>query len=243
MRKSLMMTALLLGTALAGPAAAEFWTGPNNTGLAISKDPTTSNNFVAYYGYRIDGTPTFRIANQGDQSNVHFNGATYSARGGQVLGETWQAATLTEAGNVRLTFANVEQGTLQLDDGLVQDLTRTVIQSGRPAPTTNANYLTTGWYWNASEPGTGYAVEVQGDTFFATVFSYLSNGDDVWYMTTGGLTRNGNATWSYSGPLNYCAGSPVVCTSVGTISFVGINNRATVTLPSGSTVNLSPFTF
>lgn len=244
MRKLIAIVALL--SAIAPPAWADFWSGPGNTGVGLSQHPTSRNVFVAYYGYRVDGSPTWRIANRGDQTSTHFNGTTYTARDGQVLGGDFRQATLTEGGNIKLTFANVEQGTLQLDGGAVQALTRTVIETGRPANDPIKNYIANGWYWNSDEPGTGYHFEVQGDTIFATIFAYESNGQDVWYMATGGLVRNtSNATSSASLPLNRCTNTgTAVCTSLGTVSFqFPTNNRAVVTLPSGKVVSLNTFDF
>lgn len=56
----------------------------------------------------------------------------------------------------------------------------------------------TGWYWNASESGRGFAIERQGDRLFLAGFMYEESGEAVWYTSTLTLQPNG----AYAGQLD-----------------------------------------
>src|SRR6185295_16265771 len=43
----------------------------------------------------------------------------------------------------------------------------------------------TGWYWNASEPGTGYFAELQGGTMLLAAYTYDTDGTARWYVARG----------------------------------------------------------
>jgi hypothetical protein len=40
-----------------------------------------------------------------------------------------------------------------------------------------------GWWWNASESGSGYAIERQGNSIFMAAFLYESAGAATWYAS------------------------------------------------------------
>lgn len=61
----------------------------------------------------------------------------------------------------------------------------------------NAAMPESGWWWNASESGRGYAIEIQDNKLFLSSFTYDSNGIPVWYYSSGTLTGDSN----YSGRL------------------------------------------
>ena len=45
-----------------------------------------------------------------------------------------------------------------------------------------------GWWWNASEAGSGYFIEVQGTTLFMAAYMYADSGQAAWYTSTGAMT-------------------------------------------------------
>ncbi len=61
------------------------------------------------------------------------------------------------------------------------------------------NYTTpqTGWYWNPSEGGRGYSVEIQGNQIFLVAFMYEASGAPTWYASTLTVQANGQ----YAGEL------------------------------------------
>jgi hypothetical protein len=66
-------------------------------------------------------------------------------------------------------------------------------RSGTDAPVTPAS----GWWWNASEGGRGYSIEIANGKLFFAAYSYAADGSAVWYVSSGAMT----GTASYSGPL------------------------------------------
>lgn len=59
-----------------------------------------------------------------------------------------------------------------------------------------------GWWWNPSESGRGFSIEVNGNSLFMASFLYEAGGRSVWYAAGGAL----NADGSYSGQLQEYAG-------------------------------------
>ncbi len=94
-----------------------------------------------------------------------------------------------------------------------------------------------GFWWNPSEGGRGYFVDVQGNAMFFGAFMYNGAGQPEWYV--GRLTQTGNLT--YAGALNLNGGGQplgsttyVPPSSLGTVatvqlSFVG-DDTATLTI-------------
>ena len=97
-----------------------------------------------------------------------------------------------------------------------------------------------GWWWNASEPGRGYFIEVKNGRFYVASFLYNTSGVPVWYVT-----GPGNVSGKIlAGTLNTYAGgqtltgaykSPAGPTSQGamTITFSD-STHGTIAWPGGS---------
>ena len=49
-----------------------------------------------------------------------------------------------------------------------------------------------GWWWNASESGRGYSLEIQGNRLFMAAYMYTTDGRAVWYVTAGTLNQDGS---------------------------------------------------
>lgn len=49
----------------------------------------------------------------------------------------------------------------------------------------------TGWWWNSSESGSGYSIEIRGNRLFMATFSYAPDGRAVWHVAAGNLSPNG----------------------------------------------------
>lgn len=62
-------------------------------------------------------------------------------------------------------------------------------QPGLPAPL--AFTPVSGMWWNPSESGTGYNIQVQHGVLVATMFSYTSDGDPIWYLIVGNMVNAG----------------------------------------------------
>ncbi len=107
----------------------------------------------------------------------------------------------------------------------------------------------TGLWWNPNESGTGYNIQVQRGTLVATMFSYTTMGDPIWYLVVGQMTNTGSGVTA-TGTLNkYGGGQCASCvyqmnTKMGndggvTITFAS-PTAANVQLPGGRVTQIQP---
>ena len=106
----------------------------------------------------------------------------------------------------------------------------------------------TGWWWNASEPGTGYFVEVQRSSAFLSAYMYDDAGKATWFIANG--TFAGGA---FAGSLQEFWGGQPMGGSWRQADFAADRGQVTLrltgtgtgvlTLPSGRQVGLARFAF
>jgi len=118
-------------------------------------------------------------------------------------------------------------------------------RNGTVAPITPAS----GWWWNASEGGRGYSIEVANGRMFFAVYTYAADGTALWYISTGTMTDS----TTYTGTLQQYAGGQTLggsyqpatyLGSVGTIQiYFGASNSAYVVFPGGSGTAITRFDF
>lgn len=63
-----------------------------------------------------------------------------------------------------------------------------------------------GWWWNPSESGRGFNLEIQDDGLYFSTFIYNSDGSPQWYTAYGQISANG----SFSGPLTTFRGGQCI---------------------------------
>jgi len=122
--------------------------------------------------------------------------------------------------------------------------------SVKAAPPQTAITPALGLWENPNELGSGYAFDVKHGVLVITVYSYKTNGDAEWYITSGPLTDNGH---SFTGSLKrYKSGQCISCPYVVPIpeddgGIVTINfsspTAATMSLPGGRVTNIQPSNF
>jgi len=108
----------------------------------------------------------------------------------------------------------------------------------------------TGHWFDATQPGTGFNLDIQNGVLVLTYYSYQPAGPAQWYLSAGPM---GNGQRSYVGPLDkYVNGqcptcaykAPVSAGSEGTISINFVNETtASVTLPGGRATIIHPYDF
>jgi hypothetical protein len=108
-----------------------------------------------------------------------------------------------------------------------------------------------GWWWaGASQSGTGFFVEAQGERAFVAFFMYDDAGKATWYTAGGSFNALGGDRYSLTGDLVSCrggqpAGSSVTsaasCSSIGTVSMTFANVSASAS--ATATVNLPARSF
>ena len=106
-----------------------------------------------------------------------------------------------------------------------------------------------GLWWNPSESGSGYNLDVKNGVLVVTIYSYKGSGEPQWYITSGPITNN-----SFTGTINkYVGGQCISCTYKG-LPTVGGNDgvvtidfssptSATLSLPGGRVTQIQPQTF
>ncbi|HQW64845.1 MAG TPA: hypothetical protein PLC02_13010 [Pseudomonadota bacterium] len=106
-----------------------------------------------------------------------------------------------------------------------------------------------GFYWNTGESGTGYAIELQDNFLFLATYTYLPNGQAVFYTSGGFLTND----TTYTGVINqFSGGSCITCTpftppgtgqNVGTVTIVFDTEQSANITWNGRTFRIERFNF
>ena len=106
-----------------------------------------------------------------------------------------------------------------------------------------------GFYWNTGESGTGYAIELQDNFLFLATYTYLPNGQAVFYTSGGFLTND----TTYTGVINqFSGGSCITCTpftppgtpqNAGTVTIVFDTEQSANITWNGRTFRIERFNF
>lgn len=91
-----------------------------------------------------------------------------------------------------------------------------------------------GWWWNATEPGRGFSLELRGNTLFLSSFLYTSDSSSIWYISSGGLSGN-----TYQGDLLQYGGGQVLGGSYRTASLVGTVGSVAIAFTSDTTATMT----
>lgn len=99
-----------------------------------------------------------------------------------------------------------------------------------------------GWYWNSSENGRGFNLEIQDNALFLAAFVYRPDGSAAWY--TGGGTMSSDRTWTaelYETVGGQCIGCGYRAPSLlymGNVSITFTNERSAVISMLGNSVTV-----
>ena len=225
--------------------ATGWWWNPSEPGRGFSLETRQGRFYFASFLYDTDGTPLWFVAN-GAQSGSTLTGTLARFGSGQTLTGDYQAPQLVgAAGTATLSFSSPTAGTLEWPGGSVP-IQRFAID-GQAVRDPQSGAPETGWWWNASESGTGWFFEVQGTNLFMAGFLYDGAGRPVWYVSSGPML---GAT-AFDGDLQLYAGgqtmtgayrAPTSSAAIGRISVrFSSSTAAMLTLPQGRTIALSRF--
>jgi hypothetical protein len=173
------------------------------SGFAIDVDAASNSVFFMAYLYEEDGTPTWLSAGPAPMTGSTFTAPLTAFSGGQSLNDQWSLpAQGTSPGTVSISFSDGADGTLTWPGGMLP-ITRYNFQPESNAPIANVSLPQTGVWWNSSQPGTGYYIEVQNGVALVTAFLYDSTGSPTWYTSSTGALSIDNIyqgiLFSYSG--------------------------------------------
>ena len=204
------------------------------------------------------------------QTNVS---GTNSMMGGQSYMSTYQALALETVTTPAGMFSNALHVREQRGSGVVRDVwyapgvgmvrvydgTDTAELTGYSIPgavaqpgagTAPLAFMPfAGLWWNPDESGTGYNIQMQHGVMVATIFSYTTAGDPVWYYAFGPLANAGSGV-AVMGTLDkYRGGQCASCTyrpptamgSDGAFTIMFSSpTAATVQMPGGRTSRIQP---
>ncbi len=107
-----------------------------------------------------------------------------------------------------------------------------------------------GMWWNPTESGTGYNIQVQRGALVATMFAYAGNGDPMWYLIVGNMANMGAGITTTATLDRYRGGRCASCTyqmpsmmgNDGTMTITFSSpTAATVRLPGGRDTQIQPY--
>lgn len=195
---------------LAGVTAnyTDLWWNPDEPGWGINLNHQGSKIFATLFTYEAGGGPLWLVMSDGAlQPDGSYRGALLRTTGPVFNASPWGAVADRQVGTMRLSFPAAERVRIDYDvDGapVTKEVER---QRFSPRSTTCAwsafdrtfstNYQDL--WWNPAEPGWGINVAHQGDTLFATLFTYGPDGRGAWYAMSDG--RRAAGTRSFSGTL------------------------------------------
>jgi hypothetical protein len=199
---------------------------------------------------------------------------TGSMMGGQSYMSSYQALALETVTTPAGTFSNALHVREQRGDGYVRevwyapgvgmvkmmDAANSAVLTGYTIPGAVAQpgggvaplafTPVAGMWWNPSESGTGYNIQVQRGILVATMFSYAAGGDPMWYLIVGPMTNLGPGITTTTTMDKYRGGQCASCmyqmpSTMGndgamTITFTS-PTTATVQLPGGRVTQIQPY--
>lgn len=228
----------------------DLWWNPSESGWGVNLNHQGDTIFATWFTYDTDGKGMWLVMSDGRrQADGSYSGAIYRTTGvafSQISAHA-AALTTTQVGSGTLRFASRNQGSFAYtvngtsQEKSIQRQSFAGSTACMPAATSRAsatNYQDL--WWNPAESGWGVNLTHQGETIFATWFTYDSQGRGQWLVASAAQRQ---PTGEFSGPLYRTAGRPfsqiagsaatTSVSSVGDVAFVfsdGENGRMTYRL-------------
>jgi serine protease len=176
-----------------------WWKSPANSesgwGLNLAHQGDTI--FASWFTYDTSGRAWWLVMTAGKSGPNSYSGTLYQTRGPAFNAVPWSptAVTNTVAGSGTLVFSDANNGTFSYTVGAVTQIkaiTRQVFGAvpvctwgGQPNLALATNYQDLWWAAPAaSESGWGVNLNHQGNTIFATWFTYDIDGSPLWLVAT-----------------------------------------------------------
>ncbi|HZZ91750.1 MAG TPA: YncE family protein [Usitatibacter sp.] len=197
-----------------------WWRSPagSESGWGVNLTQQGSTLFATWFTYDAQGNGLWLVMSSGAATSTNsYSGTLYQTAGPAFNAAPFDPAkvTRTPVGTATFTFTDEFNGTFAYTVNGVSDskpITRQVYDSRLPVctlgGTTTAapNYQALWWASPAgSESGWGLNITHQGDTLFATWFTYGPDGKGMWLVGSN-LARTGNGV--YAGTLYRTVGPP-----------------------------------
>jgi hypothetical protein len=174
----------LSNATLAAPQTGWYW-NPNENGRGFFVESDNGVTFIGAYLYDTDGHAMWLVAGGPNDDPYNYTGDLYNKTGGQTLfGDYAAPSNAVVVGQMSVHFSDDTHATLTWPGGTVE-VERQIFGEGEPAFKPLA-----GWWWNPDESGSGYSLEVQGNSLFIVGFMYDDTGRPVWYYAAGPKTSD-----------------------------------------------------
>lgn len=230
------------------PQTGWYWNAAES-GRGFFVENNAGNVFMAGFQYDANGRATW-FTSQGPLVTSKLFASMAMFAGGQTLTGPYQApAALASPGTVGLTFTRSDSATMNWPGGTTL-LARFPFAGGSSVLAPQAGAPESGWWWNETEPGRGYAIEFQGNAIFVCGFMYDTSGNPIWYTTSGTMSAPNRfeGTWMQFAN-GQAMGAPyrapaLINANVGSALLEFDDARhGTLTLPDGRRVALIRFVF
>lgn len=223
-----------------------FWwnASQGGRGYAVEYNATTGNLFMASFVYSADSarSPLWYVSTCSFSITTGSCNATLEQyAGGQSMNGSYRPPTpLGSQGTMRIAFSSATAGTLTLPNGTSVAIVRYPFAGTATPVPGDAGVPQTGWWWNASQGGRGWFMEVQKtpegrNTLFLVGYMYDAGGQASWHVATGVLS----ATNLFEGTLTrHEGGSPISATTVTGPTSTSSLGSATILATSSTTARL-----
>jgi hypothetical protein len=237
-----------------------YWWNPNEPGRGYYVEQQGNALYFAAFMYANSGEATWyqstgalvnttaatgAFCNFTNVLNAYANGQTFG-------GANVTPSTPTVVGNITIGFFDATHASINWGQGTAAtDIQRfPIVTNGLASPATGAQPQA-GIWWNPSEPGRGYTLEVQANQLYYAAFMYDTSGNPVWYLTGPQTLATSD---SYMGNFaQYCCGqvlfgsykaANVANADIGstTLQFSS-QTTGTMTYPNGTQIPIQRFAF
>jgi hypothetical protein len=225
------------------PQTGWYWNAAEG-GRGFFVENRNGSLFMASFLYLPTG-PAWWFAGSGAITGPDFSSAMLTLENGQTLLGAYRAPTVTTSpGTVQLKFATDSTALVTWPGGTVP-LTRFPFTDLTAVKPPQAGAPEGGWWWSETESGRGFAIDFEADVIFLAGFMYDTNGQPVWYASTGDMATpkryEGQLTQFANGQAMGAPYKPAqqINAAVGLIKIDFTDTRnARLTLPDGRIVQL-----
>ena len=214
-----------------------LWWRASESGWGVNLAHQGEKVFATWFTYDTAGNGVWFVMSDGQhKGNNTYSGALYRTTGAPFSAFDPSRVGYTEVGNVTFSFSDSNTGTMTATvngSTITKPITRMVFSS--PVPTcavggsAGAQPVYQDLWWKSpagSESGWGVNLAHQGDTLFATWYTYGADGQPMWLsasnvVRTGNGTYSGSLTRSWGPPFNSATWDPSKVTrmAAGTVTF------------------------
>ena len=196
---------ILAGNAFAVAPENGWWWNPTESGSGYAIERQGNSLFMAAFLYETTGAATWYATGLTLQPDGSYKGDMTRYLGGKSLLGPYKAPTSTSVvATATLAFTDPFSGVMKItfpNGSPTRTVPITRFAFGSPSFDPSNGTFQNSWWWNDQESGTGYFIEVQGNSAFIASFMYDTAGQPTWYASGANLS----GTNILSGPLDMYA--------------------------------------